>query len=191
MSKTIYLLIVISIALPVVVNSTEKLPNQELYKYLADWSENIVETDPQEVVDLLKDSAPKEDNISEKFYINYGKALKKLERYAEAADAFRNASIINPRRFKTFIRIAECFNLANDPESALEYISRAEEINPESYEVNANAGISYYLLGWIYGSKRHFDVALVAFEDALERNPSSKVLRQWRRKTIEQIESFD
>lgn len=67
-------------------------------------------------------------------YNNYGAMLIYLGRYAEAKQVFQQIELMSPRRYGTAANLGTLYELTGENDSALFWISRAVEINPDAHE---------------------------------------------------------
>lgn len=95
---------------------------------------------------------------------NYGVVLRKLDRFREAARAFRHAADASPGRFDCWFNLGESLARLGDFEDAVEALSRAAEIEPDNADV-------WFIFGNLHLAEEQYDAAIDYFEKAVSFAP--------------------
>ena len=97
-------------------------------------------------------------------YFKYGLMLEEHDNPSQAAGQFKSVLALEPTHYLACAKLALCFGLMQDINSAIEYNMKAIKMYPTSADAYFNLGFAYHL-------NQNIDKALVNYRKALRMNP--------------------
>ena len=91
-------------------------------------------------------------------YRNYGNALKLTKNYNSAIEVYRKYLNLNPNDFKTYLEIAYCYIVINNPDAELGELLKAYRIRKDS-KVGIEIGNLYYRKGEYKNAIEYYEKA--------------------------------
>lgn len=119
------------------------------------------------------------------FAFNRGAILQRLDRHAEAAEAFRRVVELEPIDFEAHMALGNSLGALGDYAGAVAEYDIAERLRPSFTRIYYQRGIFRNLAGDHAGAKRDFDIAVrrePQYANAFyNRGVNSKDMERWRR----------
>jgi tetratricopeptide (TPR) repeat protein len=97
-------------------------------------------------------------------YINLGNALQRLERFAEAEDAYREAINLSKDNPAAYLHLSSVYEALNSQERAIAVLEEGIRVIPGDYRL-------YNRLGTIHGDRGQYNEAVRNFKEAYRLNP--------------------
>ena len=101
------------------------------------------------------------DPWSFKDFFNLGKVTQIMEQFARSIRAYVTACELEPRHYQAHINVAKCYYQVEDMDKAMEYGTKAKQLNPTAADPDL-------LFGDIFESQQNHTKAVVAYRRALE-----------------------
>ncbi|OQY34161.1 MAG: hypothetical protein B6241_05600 [Spirochaetaceae bacterium 4572_59] len=132
----------------------------------------LISKDQNEAGLIIIDDFLKENNSVWNAWFLKGWALRKLERYKDALQAFEQAIMINPTEVEVLNEISICYLELKNYEEAQNRLMKAFELDPENIKVISNMGI-------LALKQNRSDEALGFFHTVLELEPKDPIATEY------------